>query len=99
MKRTLLLALLLLMPAVAAQSSQDAPTLGSFLATLTDQPSLRAVGEQVASAEARVRAAYDPVSLQASEATPPSTRRRPTSTPRNPASRASPRAGGRSPRP
>jgi len=66
MKRMLLLALLLLAPAVAAQSSQQAPSLSAFLAPLTDQPSLRAAGEQVASAEAQLRAAYDPVSLQAS---------------------------------
>ena len=66
MKRMLLLALLLLAPAVAAQSSQEAPSLSAFLAPLTDQPSLRAAGEQVASAEAQLRAAYDPVSLQAS---------------------------------
>ena len=66
MKRTLILALLLLTSAVAAQSSQDAPTLSTFLAPLADQPSLRAAGEQVTSAEAQLRAAYDPVSLQAS---------------------------------
>ncbi len=66
MKRTLLLAFLLLLPTVTAQSGQDTPTLSTFLAPLADQPSLRAVGEQVASAEAQLRAAYDPVSLQAS---------------------------------
>jgi outer membrane protein TolC len=66
MKRALLLTLLLLAPAAVAQKGQDAPTLASFLAPIVDQPSLRAVGEQVASAQAQLRAAYDPVSLQAS---------------------------------
>ncbi len=58
-------------PGTAAQGTPagqaaSRPTLQTFLAPLVNLPSLKAAGEQVASARAQLRAAYDPVSLQAS---------------------------------
>lgn len=64
MLRTLILAALLLAPALAA--AQSPPDLASFLAPLTGYPTLRAAKEQIVSARAQLHAAYDPVALQAS---------------------------------
>ncbi len=55
-------ALLLAVPVTA----QSAPDLASFLAPLTAYPALSAAREQVTSARAQLRAAYDPAALQAS---------------------------------
>lgn len=52
-------------PASSAGTGADT-ALRAFLAPLVSQPSLRSAQEQVASARAQLRAAYDPVSLQAS---------------------------------
>jgi outer membrane protein len=66
MVRILLFAFALVLPFAAAQQGPDATTLQSFLAPLQKLPSLQAAHEQVASAQAQLQAAYDPVSLSAS---------------------------------